>query len=88
MEAKREHDARARLHAMEQALEETLSLYHAWLAVLLMRQDNDEVRVTVSELRETLGKLRCDVGKEKDEYVIRLVRSAKKEIGDGGKKDD
>ena len=52
------------------AVEETIRLYHAWLAVLLGKLNAREVRVGVSEIKDALGKFQCSVAKEGDNYVI------------------
>ena len=53
-----------------QAMEETLRLYHAWLAVLLGRLEQKQLRVNTAEIKNALGQLHCSVCKEGDEYVI------------------
>ena len=54
------------------AVEETLRLYHAWLAVLLRRLDTHELTVDAQEIRDAIGQLKCAVSKEGDCYVIRM----------------
>lgn len=54
------------------AYEEALSLYHAWLGVLLRRMGEGELRVKAREIKEGLGRLSCETIREGDEYVIRL----------------
>ena len=58
------------------AVEETLRLYTAWLALLLRRQGTDEIRVPSDELRDALTGLSCHVSRENGEYVIRLNGNA------------
>ena len=58
------------------AVEETLRLYHAWLAVLLMRCGEQEIRVSAAQLKEALGKLKCRVTREEGDYVIFLDQTA------------
>ena len=54
------------------AVEETLRLYHAWLAVLLSRLNQGEIRVSAEDIKNALGKLRCQATREGDTYVIRM----------------
>ncbi len=54
------------------ALDETLRLYHAWLAYLLTRLGEKIVRVEADELRRALADLSCAVSREDDAYIIRL----------------
>jgi len=51
-------------------VEETIRLYHAWLAVLLAKLDAKEVRVGVNEIKEALGQFKCTIGKDGDSYII------------------
>lgn len=54
----------------EQAVQETLRLYHAWLGYLLRRLGENEVRVPAAELGQALGRLSCRVRREDGTYVI------------------
>ena len=53
-------------------VEETLRLYHAWLAVLLQHMGEREIRVSAEEIKNALGTFKCKATKEGDAYVIRL----------------
>ena len=63
------------------AVEETLRLYHAWLAVLLMRMGEEEIRVGADDIKNALGSLRCRVAKEGETYVICMDKA--QPLGDG-----
>ena len=52
------------------AVEETLRLYHAWLAVLLGKMNAAQVRVGVQEIKNALKDFKCTVAREGDDYVI------------------
>ena len=54
------------------AVEETLSLYHAWLGYLLTRQGEANLRVKAEDIRAAMDKFSCSVTREGEEYVIRL----------------
>ena len=54
------------------AVEETLRLYHAWLAYLLERQGDEVLRVKAEDIRTALERFACSVAREGDEYVIRV----------------
>lgn len=54
------------------AVEQTISLYHAWLAVLLQHLNQQELRVGVNEIKEAIGNLKCSVAREGGSYVIRM----------------
>lgn len=71
---KEKRNAKARLTPAQSsaAVEETINLYHAWLAVLLQRLEQQEVRVGAQELKDAIGKLKCRVGKEGATYVISM----------------
>lgn len=60
------------LSATQDGMEETLRLYHAWLALLLEKLHTQEIRVGVGELKEALKQCRCSVSKEGDDYVIQM----------------
>lgn len=59
---------------MPAAMEETLKLYHAWLGYLLSLMDADTLRVKASDITKALDSFSCTVGREGEEYVIRLHR--------------
>lgn len=61
----RRHSSRA-----EQAVQETLHLYHAWFGYLLQRLGEKEVRIPAAELGRALGRLSCRVRKDGGMYVI------------------
>ena len=64
---------KAKKIAPTEAYEEAISLYHAWLGVLLRHMGQGELRVKAQEISQGLGSLSCEVSREGDEYVIRLT---------------
>lgn len=49
-----------------------MTLYRSWLAYLLLRLDEAEIRVPVADITEALKRLRCDVSREGEAYIIRM----------------
>ena len=54
------------------AMEETLSLYHAWLALLLRRLGQETLQVSAAELKDAIGKLSCSVSRQDGHYIITM----------------
>ncbi len=54
------------------AVKEAMSVYSAWLAYLLTRLGESELRVPVADIAQALKSIRCDVSREGEDYVIRM----------------
>ena len=65
-----------------EAVDQLIHLYHAWLGYLLVRLDEEEIRVPASEIKGALGKVFCTTTKEGDDYIIRVQRKRKGDIDD------
>ncbi len=66
-----------------QAVDEVMRLYNGWLAYLLGRIGEREIRVEAAELTRALETLSCRVEREGDAYVIRLTDGEGRDARDG-----